>query len=93
MAITKVPGKNKGTIKMFTLSTCIWCKRTKQFLADLGVEYQYIDVDLLSIEEKEATMDELKRWNERCSFPTLVINEDKCIIGFREGEIKEALGI
>ena len=93
MAFSKVPGENKGSIKMFTLSTCIWCKRTKQFLENLGVEYHFTDVDLLSKEEKDAAMEELKRWNERCSFPTLVINDNKCIVGFKEDEIKEALGV
>ena len=93
MNFSKVPGNNKGSVRMFTLSTCIWCKRTKQFLADQGVEYQYVDVDMLGGEEKEKTLDELKRWNERCSFPTLVINDEKCIVGFKENEIRETLGL
>ncbi|MFA6451311.1 MAG: glutaredoxin family protein [bacterium] len=93
MSETKVQGKNKGAIKMFTLSTCIWCKRTKQFLADQGIEYSYIDLDMLDGEEKEKALEELKKWNERCSFPTLVINNEKCIVGFKEDEIKEAVGL
>ena len=93
MNFSKVDGKNVGTVKMFTLSTCIWCKRTKQFLADKGIEYSYLDMDKLEGEEKEKAMDELKLWNERCSFPTVVINNEKCIVGFREEEILEALGI
>jgi len=78
---------------MFTLSTCIWCKKTKQFLSELGVEYDYTDLDLLEGAEKERVMNDLKRWNERCSFPTLVINNERCIVGFKEVEIREALGL
>ncbi len=78
---------------MFTLSTCIWCKKTKQFLSELGVEYDYTDLDLLEGAEKERVMNDLKRWNERCSFPTLVINNERCIVGFKEDEIREALGL
>ncbi len=89
----KVKGINKGSIRMFTLSTCIWCKKTKQFLSELGVEYDYTDLDLLEGAEKERVMNDLKRWNERCSFPTLVINNERCIVGFKEVEIREALGL
>jgi hypothetical protein len=35
---------------------------------------------------------EVKQINKRCSFPTMVIGE-KVIVGFRENEIMEALGI
>ena len=36
-------------------------------------------------------MEELKKWNPRCSFPTIVINDSKCIVGFKEDDIKEAV--
>ncbi len=88
-----VVGKNKGKIMLFALSTCVWCKRTKQFLNNLGVEYDYIFVDMLVGAEKEGTMKEMEKWNPRCSFPTLVINDEKCIVGFKEDEIREALGL
>jgi glutaredoxin-like protein NrdH len=93
MDFVKVEGKNKGYIRMYTLSTCIWCKRTKEFLADAGVEYEYLDLDMLDSDEKDKAKDELRKWNERCSFPTLVIDNKKCIVGFKEDEIKETLGI
>ena len=93
MKPVKISGENKGSIRLFTLSTCIWCKRTKEFLSRLGVEYEYADLDLLEGGEKDQTLGELKKWNERCSFPTLVINNEKCVVGFREQEIREALGL
>jgi glutaredoxin len=43
----KVDGKDVGDIKMFALSTCGWCKKTKAFLSDHGIAYSYVDVDLL----------------------------------------------
>jgi glutaredoxin-like protein NrdH len=51
----------------------------------------YVFVDLLSGSEKDAAVKKLEKWNPRCSFPTIVINEEKCIVGFKEDEIKEAL--
>jgi glutaredoxin-like protein NrdH len=39
MAMEHVAGKNAGDIKVYALSTCPWCKKTKQLLNDFGVEY------------------------------------------------------
>jgi glutaredoxin-like protein NrdH len=47
-------------------------------------------VDLLKGNDRSNIVEEVKKYNPACSFPTLVIG-DKCIIGFREKEIKEAL--
>ena len=78
---------------LYALSTCGWCKKTKGFLDDLGVEYNFIYTDYLDGDEKERIMDEVRKWNPRCSFPTIIINDKKVIVGFREDEIKEALRI
>ena len=91
MKYEHVEGENKGKIILFALSTCVWCKKTKQFLNDLGVEYDYVFVDYLTGQDKDETVKEVEKWNPRCSFPTLVINDNICIVGFKEDEIKEAL--
>ena len=93
MKIEHVDGENRGKILLYALSTCGWCKKTKEFLNKLGVEYSYIFVDLLDGKEQDDTMDDVKKWNPRCSFPTLVINDKECIVGFKEDEIREALGL
>ena len=41
-----VEGENKGKILLYALSTCGWCRKTRQLLDDLGVAYDYIYVDL-----------------------------------------------
>ena len=79
-------------VKMYTLSTCSHCKAAKKFMADHGIEFEYTDVDLLEGEEQAAIVEEIKKYNPRCSFPTILIG-DRVIIGNREDEIKEALGI
>jgi glutaredoxin len=91
MKIEHVPGKNAGKLMLYALSTCIWCKKTKQLLTDLGVEYDYVFVDLLKGEERDEAMKVIEKWNPDCSFPTLVVNESKCIVGFKEPEIRGAL--
>jgi len=90
MEMTHVAGKNKGSIILYALSTCVWCRKTKQLLDQLGVDYHYIEVDLLQGEEKTKATEEVKKMNPRCSFPTLSIN-DQCIVGFDEAKIQEIL--
>lgn len=89
--IEHVKGKNKGKIMLYALSTCGWCKKTKELLNKLGVEYSYIFVDLLNDNDKDKVMKDIEKWNSNLSFPTLVINNQKCIVGFKEDKIKEAL--
>ena len=90
--IEHVAGENKGKVFLYALSTCVWCRKTKQLLEDLGVEYSYIFVDRLEGNDKDEQIKELEKWNPRCSFPTIVINDEKCITGFKEEEIREELG-
>ncbi len=91
MAVEHVAGKNVGHIMLYALSTCVWCKKAKALLDGLGVEYYYEYVDLLQGNDKEKVVKTLERWNPSRNFPTLVINDNKCIIGFKEDEIREAL--
>lgn len=80
------------SVKMYTLSTCSHCKATKRFLGECGIKYEFTDVDLLEGEERAAILDDVKKFNPRCSFPTIVIG-DKVIIGYKEDEIRAALGL
>jgi glutaredoxin len=85
----KVAGKKKKNILIFTLSTCGWCMKTKKMLKDLGLEYSYIDLDLLDEDAEKEVIKEFGRWNPRHSFPTIVVDNKRCIIGYQEDEIKE----
>lgn len=85
---TKVGGKKNHDIMMFALSTCGWCRKTKETLKAMKVEFSYIDVDLLEGDARAAATEEMKRHNPRTSFPTLVIDGERVIIGFDEDELK-----
>ncbi len=79
-------------VKVYSLSTCSHCKSAKKFLDECAVKYDFEDVDLLDGEERAAILEDVKNWNPRCSFPTIIIG-DKVIVGYKEAEIKEALGL
>ena len=82
----------KPKIKLYTLSTCSHCTRTKRFFKDNGIDTDIVDVDLLSGAEREVIMNEIRKLNPDCSFPTICI-EDNVIIGFNEEKLRKALGL
>ena len=76
----------------YSLSTCGYCEVTKKMLDDLKVEYESIVVDQLPAEEKEEAIQEILKFNPRCSFPTLIFGS-KVIVGMKLQEIKDMLGV
>jgi len=92
MALRHVAGeKNVGRVVIYALSTCPWCRKTKALLDEMKVDYYFADVDKLSGEEREAAVSAVEKWNPACSFPTMIINDSACIVGFKEEEIRKAL--
>ena len=88
---THVEGEKKGLVRLFALSTCVWCRKTKKLLDSLNVSYDFVYTDLLDSDKRDEVINEIEKWNPRVSFPTIVINNEKAIIGFKEQKIREAL--
>ncbi|MCF8040716.1 MAG: glutaredoxin family protein [Desulfarculaceae bacterium] len=80
------------SVKLYALSTCSHCRNTRKFLDENNVAYDAVEVDLCPLDEREDVINEVRKYNPATSFPTLVIG-DKVIVGYRENEIKEALGL
>lgn len=91
MTFERIEGTDKGRIVLYALSTCMWCRMAKNLLRDLGVAFEYVDVDKLPTEEKDAAKKEIRRYNPDGSYPTIVINEKESISGFDEAEIREKI--
>lgn len=73
---------------LFTLSTCMWCRKTKALLRELGVAYEYVDVDLLEGADKEEAMKDLSKYNPQTSFPTILVDGGASVImGFDEAKL------
>jgi len=89
----KVEGeKSDHEVLIYTLSTCMWCKKTKRFLEENSVEFQFEDVDLLSGDERERVVDALEKYNPAVSFPTVVVDGEEVVVGFNETGLKGVLG-
>lgn len=79
-------------VKIYTLSTCSHCRDAKKFLTEHGVPYEFTEVDLLAGSERAAAIEEVKKFNPRCTFPTIIAG-DQVVIGFNEKELRKALNL
>lgn len=86
-----VEGEQKSELLLYALSTCGWCRRTKRLLDELGVAYDYIDVDLEDEFNQNELVEEIGKHNPDVSFPTLIVNQERCIVGYNPDEIRELL--
>jgi glutaredoxin-like protein NrdH len=94
MQTTKIEGKNtKHKVFLYTLSTCGWCKKTKELLKEKEIAHEYLDLDKCSKEDQKAAVEELKAKNLPVAFPVIIVNDDKVIQGFKKDDILEALGL
>ncbi len=94
MQFSKVSGKNNNhKVALYALSTCVWCKMTKQYLSDNGVEYEFVDVDLLDDNDKNTVHSTILGKGGALSYPTTIVDDKTVITGFRKDLLKEALGL
>jgi glutaredoxin-like protein NrdH len=94
MNFSKVSGTNSThKVLLYTLSTCVWCKMTKQYLKDKGVAYEYVDVDLCDETDKEKIRAHILSKGGALSYPTIIIDDTTLVTGFRKDKFKEILGI
>ena len=94
MNVSKVAGKNsKHKVFVYALSTCVWCKLTKQYLNENSIEYEYVDVDLLNDQDRMKVHSIIVSKGGMISYPTTIVDDKVVVTGFRKDQLKEVLGI
>ena len=96
MATSEAQGQGSAPehrVVMYGLSTCVWCKKMRQFLESEHVVFDVIYVDTLVGPEQESALVEVRHWNPASSFPTVVIDGDRSVNGYKPDEVKEILGL
>ncbi len=82
---------SRKNVLLYALSTCIYCKKTKELLDQLCPEgYACLNVDLLEGEERKEALARMAEHNPARSFPTVIIDKN-VIVGFKQDEIKKYL--
>jgi glutaredoxin-like protein NrdH len=92
MQTTKVEGnKRKHKVLIYAISTCGWCRRAKNTLKEMDVEYEYIDVDLCSREDREQIRQDILSRGGRLAYPTIIVDNKILLTGPSREELKEVL--
>ena len=78
-------------MKLYTLSTCPWCRKANAFLNDKGVDYSYIDNDLAD-EEVQARIQEEMLARHAGAFPFAKIGDD-FLVGYNPEAYTRLLGL
>lgn len=84
---------NTHKVLLYALSTCIWCRKTRNLLEDEGVTFDFVYVDLVESEEREKIREHIRQFSDRTSFPATIVDDEDCIIGYKPDQIKERLGL
>jgi glutaredoxin 3 len=79
-------------VKIYTTSTCIYCRAEKQFLDQHGIKYQEMKAD-----QDQDLAEELLHLSGQLAVPYTVIKKDdgssESILGFDQPRIAHALGL
>ncbi|CAJ38026.1 glutaredoxin family protein [Methanocella arvoryzae] len=68
-------------ISMYTLSTCPFCRKTKKYFRDRGIQFDYIDYDTADEKEQERIAADMMKHTDHIAFPFVRIG-DTVVIGF-----------
>jgi glutaredoxin-like protein NrdH len=88
----KIDGERKEPkLFLYTLSTCGWCKKTKELLKENGMAYEYVDVDKVTKDEQKEVIADLKERDVPLAFPVIIVDDGQVISGFKKQAIEEAI--
>jgi glutaredoxin len=79
-------------VVVYALSTCPWCRKTKQFLKDNKIEFEFVDYDLAKEKEQERILSKMKRFGGGSSFPFVIVGEE-AVEGYDPERLSQLLDI
>lgn len=79
-------------VKVYALSTCPYCRMTREYLDEEEVAYDVTEVDMLEGRERDEAVAEVRRVSGGASFPVVIVG-DEVIVGFNKARIKELLAL
>jgi len=84
--------KDQREIIIFTLSTCMWCKKCKRWLNERNIKYRYIDMDQIQYSQKSEILGYLQRnYQQRISYPYMVCDKRDIVVGYNPDKYEEIM--
>lgn len=74
-------------IKIYTTSTCVYCRGAKEYFQEKGINYEEINLS-----EHPDRIQEMVQISGQMGVPVILI-DGRVIIGFNRGAINEALDL
>lgn len=78
-------------VSMYTLSTCPWCRKTKNFFTEHNIPFDFIDYDLADATTQSRIIEELDV-NGANGFPYVKI-DNNVIVGYNPNRYAELIGL
>jgi glutaredoxin len=78
-------------VSMYTLSTCPWCRKTKQFFNQHQIPFEFVDYDLADETTQDRIMRELDVEGVK-GFPFVRIG-DQTVEGYQPDRFAKLLGL
>jgi len=79
-------------VSMYTLSTCPWCRKTKNFFKERNMQFEFVDYDLADEPTQEKIADEMMRYADHIAFPFVRIGND-VVIGYNPEKYERLIGL
>lgn len=74
---------NPEDLTLLSLSSCGFCTGARRYLTERGLAFRYLQLDTIQTEEKTKLKEEFRKtFGRRPSFPTLIIDGERFLIGF-----------
>ena len=90
--VVHVPGgSNRGLVLLVGRSDCPHCQNAKVILANLSVDYYWIDLLTLDQTNTSEVLKAVSVCKDTRYVPMLIVNGEKCVVGDNEQQIREAL--
>ena len=80
-------------VAFYGLSTCIWCRKTRRALEEADVSFDFVYVDLLQGKDRDEAVKVVRQWNPAGSYPTVVVDDGRCVVGHNPDKLRGALGL
>jgi glutaredoxin len=78
-------------VSMYTLSTCPWCRKTKNFFKEHNIPFDFIDYDLADETTQSRIIEELDAKGAN-GFPYVKIDND-VVMGYNPKRYAELMGL